>query len=75
MGVTIFLDIDRETIVDRLLKGGDKRPLLTGMNEYDLGFYYDQKMKERRPFYEQANFHLKHQDIQVISDLLRAFLS
>ena len=75
IGVTIFLDVDKEIIVSRLLKGLDTRPLLTGMNQYDLEFYYDRKMKERRPFYEKANFSLKHQDIEVISDLLRAFLS
>lgn len=75
MGVTIFLDTDKEIIVKRLLEGMDERPLLSGMDRNDLDFYYDQKMKERRPFYEMANFHLKHQDIEVISDLLRAFLA
>jgi shikimate kinase len=75
IGVTIFLDVDKETIVERLLRGLDKRPLLRGMNEADLEFYYDQKMKERRPYYETANFQLKHQDIEVITDLLQAFLS
>ena len=65
----------RRQSVSRLLKGIDHRPLLAGMNEADLEFYYDRKMEERRPYYEKANFHLKHQDIEVISDLLRAFIS
>jgi shikimate kinase len=75
IGVTIFLDTDKDIIVQRLLKGIDHRPLLAGMNQYDLEFYYDEVMKERRPYYEKANFKLKHQDLEVISDLLRAFLS
>lgn len=71
-GTTIFLDVDKDVIVQRLLRGIDHRPLLAGMNRYDLEFFYDRKMEERRRFYEQANFHLKHQDIDVISNLVRS---
>jgi len=73
-GVTLFLDIDKETIVKRVLRGIHRRPLLKGMNQFDLEFFYDAKMKERRPFYEKATFHLKHQDISVIAQLVRELL-
>lgn len=75
LGVTIFLDLPRETIVDRLLSGLSHRPLLKGMNRYDLEYFYDRKMEERRPFYEQAHFTVRHQDVEVLVRLLNAFLS
>jgi shikimate kinase len=71
-GTTIFIDSDKQLIVERLLRGIHKRPLLQGMNEHDLGFFYDQKMKERRPFYEQANFQVKHQDYEVLQRLIQS---
>jgi shikimate kinase len=70
LGTTIFIDSAKEMIVERLLRGIHKRPLLQGMNEHDLGFFYDQKMKERRPFYELANFQVKHQDYEVLKQLI-----
>ncbi len=72
LGTTIFIDTDKSKIVERLLRGIHKRPLLQGMNEHDLGFFYDQKMKERRPFYEQANFQVKHQDYEVLEKLIQS---
>ena len=33
----------------RLLTGGDKRPLLTGMDKQELEFFYDRKMDELGP--------------------------
>ena len=72
IGLTIFLDIDKEVLVDRLLNGRNRRPLLKGMNEYDLGFFYDEKMKERRPFYEQAAFQFRHQQLDILEELVRS---
>jgi len=73
-GLTVFLDIDKETIVKRVMRGIHRRPLLKGMNQFDLEFFYDSKMAERRPFYEKAEFHFKHQDIVVIASLVKALM-
>ena len=70
IGVTIFIDTPKELIANRLLKGINRRPLLKGMNQLDLEFFYDKKMEERRPIYEQANFQVKHQDIEVLYNLI-----
>lgn len=73
LGITIFLDTERERIIQRLAYGRNRRPLLEGMNELDIGFFYDEKMKERRPFYERSDFHLYHQDINVLANLILSF--
>ncbi len=72
MGTTIFIDTAKEKITQRLLKGINRRPLLAGMDADDLEFFYDKKMEERRPLYEEANFHIKHQDITVLKQLVEA---
>ncbi|MEZ5004414.1 MAG: shikimate kinase [Chitinophagales bacterium] len=72
IGTTIFIDTPKEKIAKRLAKGIHRRPLLTGMNEMDLEFFYDKKMEERRPIYEMANFQIQHQDIEVLSKLIQA---
>lgn len=74
LGVTVFLDTGKDAIVARLLRSAGRRPLLAGMDENDLGFFYDSKMEERRPFYERAAFHFRHQDIDVLVRLLRNLL-
>ncbi len=74
LGTTIFIDSDKDTIVERLMKGLDERPLLKGMNRFDLEFFYDSKMEERRPFYEQSNFQIRHKDMEVIADLIRSLM-
>lgn len=72
MGATIFIDTDKEIIAERLAEGIQKRPLLAGMNEHDLKFFYDRKMEDRRPIYEKANFQIKHQDVEVLRQLVEA---
>ncbi|MGB3800492.1 MAG: shikimate kinase [Lewinella sp.] len=56
-GATVFLDPD-ETIIERRLKNErSKRPLLHG--DIDLIELIRRKLKDRRPCYEKAAFHVR----------------
>ena len=55
-GITIFLDAPVSLLVERLLGEKEKRPLLKGKSDEELGMYIDTKMKERAGFYEKAQF-------------------
>lgn len=55
-GTTIFINANSQDILQRVLKEQDKRPLLKKMNQAELLFFIEQKLKEREPFYTQANF-------------------
>lgn len=55
-GTSFFLDTPIEILVQRLLPEQDKRPLLKGKNENELRDFIQEKIIERRPFYEQANY-------------------
>lgn len=57
-GTSFFLDTPIDILIQRLLREQDTRPLLKGKNEKELQSFIQQKMMERRPFYEQANFTL-----------------
>ena len=64
-GITVFLDVPVASLVKRLSKEKHLRPLLAGREGSDLLKFIDEKLAERRPFYEQAQFIFKG-DIPVI---------
>ena len=53
-GLTVWLNTRLETIYERLLKARNQRPLLAGTSDADLWLHIQQQMKERLPFYSQA---------------------
>jgi shikimate kinase len=54
-GITIYLYCTPEEILRRLLKGQQKRPLINKLNQAELLFFIEKKMKERAPYYSRAN--------------------
>lgn len=62
-GKTIWLKTDVSAILQRVLQEQNKRPLLKKMNEAEILFFIEQKLKEREPFYKQANIVLNTKDI------------
>ena len=54
-GLTIYLSSTPDEILRRLLKGQQKRPLINKLNQAELLFFIEKKLKEREPFYNQAN--------------------
>lgn len=68
-GKTIFLDIDRLILADRLLNSKTKRPLIEGKSKEELIVFIDESLKKRRSFYEQAKYRVTEPDIDL-DDLL-----
>lgn len=54
-GVTVYLSASPEEILRRLLKGQQQRPLIKKLNQAELLFFIQKKLKEREPYYKQAN--------------------
>lgn len=63
-GDSFFLDLTTAILAERLLGETEKRPLLKGKNKEELYAFIDQRLEERRPFYEQANFSIKETNLQ-----------
>ena len=53
-GITIYISSKPIEILDRVLAEKEKRPLLKKLNQAELLFYIEKKLKEREPFYSQA---------------------
>jgi len=53
-GQTVYLSATPQYIFERVLDDKEKRPLINKHNEAELLFFIEQKLKEREPFYKQA---------------------
>jgi len=54
-GITVYICATAEEILRRLIKGQQQRPLIKKLNQAELLFFIQQKLKERAPFYTMAN--------------------
>lgn len=55
-GITIWIDDPIETLVSRLIKEKEHRPLIKRLNDSELYDFLLQKLQERTPFYSQAKY-------------------
>ncbi len=62
-GFCIFLDVDTESLVSRLMSAKTERPLIKGKSADELGVFIEGMMQKRRPFYEKARYILKGNEI------------
>jgi shikimate kinase len=62
-GITVYITASPEEILRRLIKGQQQRPLIKKLNQAELLFFIQQKLKEREPFYNQANVILESSTI------------
>jgi shikimate kinase len=62
-GVVIWLDESIEVLISRLIPEQAHRPLIAGMNEAELSQFLQNKILERTPFYQQAHYIIKHEEI------------
>lgn len=66
-GMTIYLEMNAEALVNRLEKAKRKRPLVMNKKEKELQEMVSNKLKERLPFYSQSNITFPALDIDVDS--------
>ncbi len=62
-GITVYISATPDEILRRLARGQEQRPLIKKLNQSELLFFIQQKLKEREPFYSQANIILPSADI------------
>ena len=64
-GFCIFLDVNKESLVSRLIHAKIERPLIKGKTQEELEHFIEGMMEKRRPFYEKARYILKGNEISV----------
>lgn len=62
-GYCVFLDVDTESLVQRLMQAKIERPLIKGKSAEELKVFIDELLKKRRPFYEKAKYIIKGSNI------------
>lgn len=72
-GFCIFLDVEIDSLVTRLLRAKTERPLIKGKSPDELRLFIEGMMQKRRPFYEKARYILKGKDIlpEQVLELVR----
>ena len=58
-GATVYIEASPQYILSRVKEEKSKRPLINKLNEAELIFFIEQKLKERIPFYNQAKLTLQ----------------
>ena len=66
-GTTIYLKTSPLQILERVEAEKDKRPLIKNINTAELLFFIEQKLKEREPFYKQAQNILSLEELNTDS--------
>jgi shikimate kinase len=69
-GFCIFLDVNTESLVNRLIHAKTERPIIKGKSPEELHLFIEEMMLKRRPFYEKARHVIKGEEIkpeQVLS--------
>lgn len=72
-GFTIYLSASAPYILKNVLEEKEKRPLVKNVNEAELLFFIEQKLKERAAFYHKAKVVLDAESLQddSLDSLLR----
>ena len=73
-GLSIYLEVPEEILVQRLLAQPGKRPLVTGKSEGELLSFLSKQLIERKPYYRRATLVVSGLDLQL-DHLLTALMS
>ena len=57
-GVTVFLSSTPALLYENIMKDSAKRPLVKDVNDAEILYFVEKKLKERVPFYEKAQITL-----------------
>jgi shikimate kinase len=57
-GTTIYLQVEKDVLIGRLMKSATERPLIAGMSEAEMNLFVGNLLAERVQFYEKARIHL-----------------
>lgn len=62
-GFCIFLDVDTDSLVNRLIHAKTERPIIKGKSPEEMHQFIEEMMLKRRPYYEKARYILKGSEI------------
>ena len=62
-GFTVYLYARPQFIYDKIFEEKNKRPLISKLNQGELFFFIEQKLKERESFYNQAKLILPVEEL------------
>jgi len=66
-GVTIYLEVDIHTLVDRLMHAKKDRPLIWGKSREDLTVYAKDLLGRRKVYYQKAMHAISGKDLKIES--------
>ncbi|MBU8892803.1 MAG: shikimate kinase [Bacteroidales bacterium] len=66
-GVTIYLEVDIPTLVDRLMHAKQDRPLIWGKSREDLTVYATELLGKRQEYYLQAQHAVNGKNLKIES--------
>jgi shikimate kinase len=72
-GITVYLSAKPQYIFEKVLEEKEKRPLIKDLNEAELLFFIEQKLKERESFYKEAQIILPVEGLK--SDSIKGILN
>jgi shikimate kinase len=66
-GTTIWIDEPIDVLVSRLIQEKKHRPLIKNLSDIELAGFLIKNLDERKPFYEQAKFHLNSNSMAIFN--------
>jgi shikimate kinase len=72
-GLTIYLKMSADTLVNRLRNAKTSRPVLEGKSAEDLYGFIVSHLENREPFYSEAQYKVKAKDLDIkdLADFIR----
>jgi len=59
-GTTIFLEVDEEFLLERMIENTAERPLFKGKSKEEIASHINKLLSARKVFYERANYTIKN---------------
>lgn len=64
-GVTVYIKMSVDALVNRLLNAKDKRPLIENKSETELRVFVNRQLEKREDIYHQAQYTVKGKDLNI----------
>lgn len=74
-GLSVFLDVPPQLIVQRLLPEQSKRPLLRGLNPNELEVFIRERLEQRLPFYHKAALRIADTEPDRVEETIRHWIT
>lgn len=73
-GTSVYLEMDVNTLVKRLSKARNKRPLIRDLNDEELKYFIEANLEKRRSVYQKAKYIIQEENKtieQIIEYIIR----